>query len=157
MLGEPPYGASAQPGGWTALAKPIVPRVLVTRVLAMLRRQHGGALVADDKPLRAGPIEVGRNVPGARVRTADGWIELMLSPTEHRLLQFLVASPNRTHSREAIALAVWGAGRVAARTVDQAVRRLRRHLAEAGAEALVKTVPRVGYRGHIPTRHRNGS
>jgi two-component system phosphate regulon response regulator PhoB len=78
--------------------------------------------------------------------TANG-IEIRLGPTEYRLLHFLMTHPDRVYSRSQLRDRVWGAnGNVEERTVDVHVRRLRKALAEHGADAYIQTVRGAGYR-----------
>ena len=70
---------------------------------------------------------------------------LRLGPTEFKLLHFLMAHPERVHSRGQLLDKVWGDHVfIEERTVDVHVKRLREALGEAGG--LVETVRGAGYR-----------
>jgi two-component system, OmpR family, phosphate regulon response regulator PhoB len=70
-----------------------------------------------------------------------------LSPTEFRLLRFLMERKGKVFSRDQILVAVWkGESFVESRTVDVHIRRLRAELEKAGAVSAVETVRGVGYR-----------
>ena len=73
--------------------------------------------------------------------------EIKLGPTEYRLLQFLMTHPERVYSRTQLLDRVWGANvYVEERTVDVHIRRLRKALADAGADDYIQTVRGAGYR-----------
>jgi two-component system phosphate regulon response regulator PhoB len=83
-----------------------VTKELVARVKAMLRRQTP---VEDTGPLSVGPLRldplshrVTAIWPNMEPRT------VLLGPTEYRLLQFLMANPERVHSRANLLDKVWG-------------------------------------------------
>jgi len=71
--------------------------------------------------------------------------ELDLTPTEYRLLEYLLQKPGRVFSREQLLDKVWGLGYFGeTRTVDVHVRRLREKIALL-AEAIT-TIKQFGYR-----------
>ena len=123
--------------------KPFEPRELVQGLLRVLRPTAVGERLA---PLQCGAVELAQDQPTLRLRRGKAWVELDLPRTEHRLLSCLLAEPARVHSRADICRAVWTEHPVDLRTVDQYVRRLRRSLATAGVDDLVKTVNGSGYR-----------
>ena len=74
-----------------------------------------------------------------------------LGPTEFRLLRFLLARPERVHSRAQLLDQVWGDHvYIEERTVDVHIRRLRVALEPFGQEALIETVRGSGYRLSAP-------
>jgi two-component system phosphate regulon response regulator PhoB len=121
------------------ITKPFSPRELIARIQAVLRR----AGKPSDELLSAGVLEV--DAAGHRVR-ANG-AEIKLGPTEYRLLHFLMSHPDRVYSRSQLLDRVWGANvYVEERTVDVHVRRLRKALADAGADDYIQTIRGAGYR-----------
>ena len=121
------------------ITKPFSPRELIARIQAVLRR----AGKSNEEILRSGLLEV--DAAGHRVR-ANG-AEIKLGPTEYRLLHFLMSHPDRVYSRSQLLDRVWGANvYVEERTVDVHVRRLRKALADAGADDYIQTVRGAGYR-----------
>lgn len=125
-------------------ADDVLPReALSLRELALrlraVRRRHGVAL---EEP---GTIEVGPFV----VDTVDQTVAVEgrlvdVAPAELRVLAVLARSPGRVVDRETLMLRAWGDERLAKRTVDSAVKRLRARLGPAGR--LIGTVRGVGYR-----------
>ena len=122
------------------VTKPFSPRELLARVKAVLRRR---APQMTDDPVEVGSLRVD---PITRRVTGNGAI-IDLGPTEFRLLHFLMANPERVHSRSNVLDKVWGDGvYVEDRTVDVHIRRLRKALESSGHEDLIQTVRGVGYR-----------
>jgi two-component system phosphate regulon response regulator PhoB len=124
------------------ITKPFSPREVVLRVKAVLRR----AAAAEPPPAGDGALEVGsiRLHPEAHQVFVAGE-ELVLTPTEFRLLKLLMERQGRTQTRARLLADVWGyAEDVDSRTVDTHVRRLRKKLGSAADG--VETVVGVGYR-----------
>lgn len=128
------------------VAKPLEMRGLMRQLLRLLRPAAEHAAARARQRLRAGTLELDRQRPVLRLRRHEGWAEVDLPWTEHRLLACLLANAGRACSRSDIRDAVWRDADVNLRTVDQYVRRLRRTLARAGVPGLVKTVNGLGYR-----------
>ena len=127
------------------VTKPFSPKELVARVKALLRRQTP---TIDEGPILVGPLKLDpvshrlvATSPNSEVKT------IALGPTEFRLLQFLMANPERVHSRASLLDRVWGNEvYIEERTVDVHIKRLRAALAPAGCDNLVETVRGSGYR-----------
>ena len=121
------------------LTKPFSPKELIARIRAVLRRrapQLGDAVVE---------IAGLRLDPEAHLVSGNG-NALELSPTEFKLLRFLMTHPNRVYSRSRLLDEVWGDGAIVEeRTVDVHVRRLRQALSASGHDALIETVRGGGY------------
>jgi DNA-binding response OmpR family regulator len=79
-------------------------------------------------------------------------IELSLTSTEFRLLDFLLTHPGNAYSREQLLTEVWGHQHyVTPRTVDVHVRRLREHIEEQPEDPrYLITVRGFGYRFEVP-------
>jgi len=74
-----------------------------------------------------------------------------IGPTEYRLLYFLVTHPETVHTRTELLDRLWPPGaRIAARTIDVHIRRLRDSLAPFGLRDVVETVLKSGYRFTLP-------
>jgi len=131
--------AGLEGGADDYVTKPFAPRELVARVQAVLRR----ATRTEEEVVNAGVLEL--DTAGHRV-TSDGR-EIRLGPTEYRLLHFLMTHADRVYSRTQLLDRVWGANvYVEERTVDVHVRRLRKALADVGADNYIQTVRGAGYR-----------
>jgi two-component system phosphate regulon response regulator PhoB len=121
------------------ITKPFSPRELVARIQAVLRRAGNST----NDVLSAGVLDL--DVAGHRV-LASGQ-EIKFGPTEYRLLHFLMTHAERVYSRTQLLDRVWGANvYVEERTVDVHVRRLRKVLADVGADSYIQTVRGAGYR-----------
>jgi two-component system phosphate regulon response regulator PhoB len=84
-------------------------------------------------------------------RVTAGGYAVPLGPTEFRLLRFLLARPERVHSRTQLLDQVWGDHvYIEERTVDVHIRRLRLALEPFGQAAMVETVRGSGYRLCVP-------
>jgi two-component system phosphate regulon response regulator PhoB len=74
-----------------------------------------------------------------------------MGPTEFKLLRFLLARPERVHSRTQLLDQVWGDHvYIEDRTVDVHIRRLRVALEPFGVDKLIETVRGSGYRLSAP-------
>jgi two-component system, OmpR family, phosphate regulon response regulator PhoB len=121
------------------IVKPFsVPEVLA-RIRSILRRAKPET-VADE--LSFGDIKVDR----ARKRVMRGAREVNLSPTEFRLLEYLMQSPGRVYNRAQLLDRVWGNdAEVDERTVDVHVGRLRKNLSRGKEKDPIRTVRSSGY------------
>jgi two-component system phosphate regulon response regulator PhoB len=137
---EPDKVAGLEHGADDYVTKPFSPKELLARIKAVLRRR---------KPEEAGdPLQAGAVVlDPVSYRVTIGGREIVLGPTEFRLLQFFLANPDRVFTRDQVLDRVWGDHRfLDQRTVDVYIRRLRASLRAHGAEGLIETVRGVGYR-----------
>ena len=76
-----------------------------------------------------------------------GPISLKLGPKDFRLLQVLMAQPDRVFTRAQLLDKVWGDHvEVEDRTVDAQIKRLRDALSPAQAQGCIQTIRSVGYR-----------
>jgi two-component system, OmpR family, phosphate regulon response regulator PhoB len=126
------------------LTKPFSPKELLARIRAVLRRKAPEALDA--------AVDVGglRLDPSTRrvTRVVDEQVrEVRIGPTEFRLLHFLMAHPERVHSRAQLLDRVWGDHVfIEERTVDVHIKRLREALQPVDCAGLIETVRGAGYR-----------
>jgi two-component system alkaline phosphatase synthesis response regulator PhoP len=119
------------------IAKPIKPRVLLSRIQALLRRKNpsqeemiseevGGILIDKEKYL-----------------VVQNGAELNLPKKEFELLALLISKPGRVFTREIILNTVWGNDVVVGdRTIDVHIRKLREKI----GSKFIKTVKGVGYK-----------
>jgi len=126
------------------VTKPFSPRELKARIKAVLRRR---APDAAQETLAAVTLKL--DPATHRVTVDDRTVHL--GPTEFRLLRFLLARPERVHSRTQLLDHVWGDHvYIEERTVDVHIRRLRQALEPYGQDGLVETVRGSGYRLSAP-------
>ena len=117
------------------ITKPIKPRVLISRVKALLRRSNVNQVVNNDII----SLEINRD---KYIAICNGK-ELTLPKKEFELLALLFSKPGNVFTREAILAKVWGDDIVVGdRTIDVHVRKLREKL----GDKLIKTVKGVGYK-----------
>jgi len=125
------------------LFKPIVPRLLISRVRALLRRANS---YADSgflpQVLHVADLEVNRNEYVVR-KTGDGGREISMTRRGFELLHYLASHPGRVFTRQELLNAVWGSHVfVMDRTVDVHVNKIRQKL----GGSYIETVTGVGYR-----------
>lgn len=97
-------------------------------------------------PMACGELELLLDEPVVHIGHGSGRRSATLPPTEHRLLACLMRHAERVCPRELLVAEVWPTSTTSVRTVDQYVRRLRTSLKRLGADRMVQTVNRAGYR-----------
>ncbi len=121
------------------ITKPFSPRELLARLKALLRRTVG----AKNNLVEARGICL--NLNSHRI-TING-NEIQISPTEYKLLEALMRSPDRAFERSQLLDRVWGRQvYVEERTVDVHILRLRKTLKPYGLDRTLQTVRGIGYR-----------
>ncbi|RPG81115.1 MAG: DNA-binding response regulator [Crocinitomicaceae bacterium TMED114] len=119
------------------IAKPIKPRVLVSRIKALLRR--AGRAPASNQVFGSKTITIDR---GRYVVVVHGE-ERSLPKKEFELLSLLVSEPGKVFTRGTILSRVWGNDVVVGdRTIDVHIRKLREKL----GDHYFKTIKGVGYK-----------
>jgi DNA-binding response OmpR family regulator len=127
------------------LTKPYRLRELVARIRALLRRSYGELSSADADILYVGDLVVDRTSG----RVTRGGRDVLLTPTEFRLIVFLAQHPGQAFTRYQLIENVWGAdgGTYDDKTVSVHVRRLREKIEpDPSRPELIVTVPGIGYR-----------
>lgn len=128
--------AGFEAGADDFVSKPVKIKVLVSRIVAMLRRSI--------------KMEIGESIEvNDLIIDPDRYIvikndeEIILPKKEFKLLQLLASSPNKVFNREEIFSRVWGDDVVVGdRTIDVHVRKIREKI---GIDN-IKTVKGVGYK-----------
>jgi two-component system alkaline phosphatase synthesis response regulator PhoP len=116
--------------------KPIKPRVLISRIKALLRRYPGAK---ENEPIDMGGLRIDRE---SYLVIKDG-TEINLPRKEFELLSLLASKPGKVFAREEILNKVWGEEVVVGdRTIDVHIRKLREKI----GEDFIKTVKGVGYK-----------
>jgi len=119
------------------IAKPIKPRVLLSRIQALLRRK--GNSQARSLTSEVGDIIIDKE----KYLVLKNGEELNLPKKEFELLALLISKPGRVFTREIILNTVWGNDVVVGdRTIDVHIRKLREKI---GSD-YIKTVKGVGYK-----------
>lgn len=117
--------------------KPIKPRVLISRMKALLRR---------NLPLEAGQVfetSSGLKIDRDRYLIEKDGKEITLPKKEFELLALLASRPGNVFTRENILSTVWGDQVVVGdRTIDVHIRKLREKIGDTA----IKTVKGVGYK-----------
>jgi DNA-binding response OmpR family regulator len=122
------------------LTKPFSFAEFLARLRALGRRSKNAAPV---QRLQVGDLTLD---PGAR-RVFRGKHEVHLTPTEYRLLEFLMRRQGSAASRRAIVEAVWGLeAEVEENTLDAFIRLLRSKVDAGNKARLIHTVRGFGYR-----------
>jgi len=127
------------------VVKPYSLRELFSRIRALLRRAYGELADVRRERIAFGDVEIDLE----RLLIYRGGKPVDLTPTEFRLLRYLVLHPGRPFSREELIEAVWGYDSPigSERTVDVHMRHLREKLETDPSEPRwLVTVRGVGYR-----------
>jgi len=121
------------------VVKPFSVPELLARIRALLRRTKPERVAS---VLSAGEIELDRT----RRRVFRSGREIVLGPTEFKLLEFFMQSPGRVFTREQLLDGVWGRDvYIDERTVDVHVGRLRKTLNRGRNTDPIRTVRGAGY------------
>ncbi len=131
--------AGFESGGDDYIAKPIKPRILVSKVKAWLKRWEQSAEGVSASDASTGGLVIDKE---KYLVTNNGEV-FHLPKKEFELLALLVSAPGRVFTREYILNAVWGNDVIVGdRTIDVHIRKLREKL----GEELFKTIKGVGYK-----------
>ena len=128
------------------IKKPFSTKEMLSRINAVLRRLSSNQLSGD--VVSAGKITIDSDQHRVLI---DG-TNVDFSPTEFRLLHFLLTHPDRVFARDQLLDNVWGNQvYVEDRTVDVHIRRLRKVLEPHQCDNYINTVRGVGYRFSLPS------
>ena len=120
------------------ITKPIKPKVLVSKVKALLRRLKNEEQEVEDI-FKVGEITINRE----EYKIVNQGEEIILPRKEFELLALLTSKPNKVFKREVILDKVWGNEVVVGgRTIDVHIRKLREKIGDDH----FKTVKGVGYK-----------
>ena len=119
------------------ITKPIKPRVLISRLKALLRRKENAVQYDGVSELKSLKIDRDRYV------VVKDEQELNLPKKEFELLALLISVPGKVFTRENILSSVWGDDVVVGdRTIDVHIRKLREKIGSSH----IKTIKGVGYK-----------
>ncbi len=130
--------AGFEAGADDYITKPIKPKVLVSKVKALLRRLKDET-EAPEEIFKVGGLVINRE----EYKIENNGFEIILPRKEFELLSLLTSKPNKVFKREVILDKVWGNEVVVGgRTIDVHIRKLREKIGEDH----FKTVKGVGYK-----------
>lgn len=129
--------AGFEAGADDYIAKPIKPKVFISRVKALLKR--AGVDRSKSQVLEGHGIRV--DLEGVMVYKGD--TEIQLPKKEFELLILLMGKPGKVFKREEIYEHIWGSDVVVGdRTIDVHIRKLREKL----GDDVIKTIKGIGYK-----------
>lgn len=129
--------AGLEAGADDYISKPIKPKILVSKVKALLRRLKGEESKSDTISL--GDIEINRE----EYKIFKDGEEINLPRKEFELFYLLASKPGKVFKRDEILEKVWGNEViVGGRTIDVHIRKLREKI----GDDLFKTIKGVGYK-----------
>ena len=135
--------AGFEAGADDYITKPVRPKVLVSRVKALLKRT-GETTTTVVEPQDTNTVNIGNLLIDKErylIRINDN--EMILPRKEFELLSLLVSKPGKVFTREEIYFSVWGENVVVGdRTIDVHIRKLREKI---GNEH-IKTLKGIGYK-----------
>jgi len=127
--------AGLEAGADDYISKPLKPKVLISRINALLRRKTGTAELQD--------TTIGLVIDRERYLVKKDGKELHLPKKEFELLALLHSKPGKVFDRDEILERVWGSEIVVGdRTIDVHVRKLREKI----GDDYIKTIKGVGYK-----------
>ncbi len=141
--GEPNEMQGLEAGADDYVTKPVSPRLLVSRVRALMRRTDPVQDASHDI-IHVLDLEIDRSrYVVLRRRTGEGDERMHFPRKEFELIRVLASAPGRVFSREELLDEIWGTDvYVTTRTVDVHIRKIRIKL----GPGYVETVKGVGYR-----------
>jgi two-component system, OmpR family, alkaline phosphatase synthesis response regulator PhoP len=134
--------AGFEAGADDYIAKPIKPKLLVSKVKSVLRRVQQVAATTHSETLHVGGIEINRE----SYKIIKDHIEIVLPKKEFELFYLLASKPGKVFKREAILDKIWGNEVVVGdRTIDVHIRKLREKI----GDDYFKTIKGVGYKFEV--------
>jgi len=129
--------AGFEAGADDYITKPIKPKLLVSKVKALLRRLKDEE--KNSETLNVGDIEINRE----EYKIINNGVEIVLPRKEFELFYLLASKPGKVFKREEILDKVWGSEViVGGRTIDVHIRKLREKI----GEDFFVTIKGVGYK-----------
>lgn len=132
--------AALENGGDDYITKPIRPRVLISRIRALLRRSDRQETEEEEgSKFRIGDLVVDK----ARVSVERNGQLIELAKKEFELLNLLISKPGKVFTREEIFNKVWGTDVIVGnRTIDVHIRKLREKI----GDDYIRTIKGIGYK-----------
>lgn len=137
--------AGFEAGGDDYITKPIKPKVLVSRIKALLKRRIS-LEKSSGKDSRTKIVSGDLVIDKERYLVVNRGKEVILPRKEFELLSLLISRPEKVFTRDEIFEKVWGNNIVVGdRTIDVHIRKLREKL----GNSYIKTVKGIGYK-YVP-------
>lgn len=136
--------AGFEAGGDDYIAKPVKPKVLISRVKALLKRVNNSK-IEEKKPIEPqGIIKYGNMIIDTeKYLVIKDDKNIILPKKEFELLVLLTSKPSKVFTREEIFDKIWGENVVVGdRTIDVHIRKLREKVGDNN----IRTVKGVGYK-----------
>ncbi len=135
--------AGFEAGADDYITKPIRPKVLTSRVKALLKRYHSNDEtkigLSDTEIISIGDLTIDRE----RYLIIKSGEEMILPKKEFELLLLLVSKPEKVFTRDEIYTTVWGDNIIVGdRTIDVHIRKLREKIGQDH----IRTIKGVGYK-----------
>lgn len=123
------------------ITKPIKPKLLTSRISAILRRKSPEFAILDAQQEEGKEKSI--RIDRERYLIAKGGEEMFLPRKEFELLALLMSKPGKVFHRDAIMNSVWGTDVIVGdRTIDVHIRKLREKIGESH----IVTIKGVGYK-----------
>ena len=134
--------AGFEAGADDYVTKPIKPKVLISRIKALLRRYKDEPAPGANRVIQVDEFTIDRD----KYTVEKSGETLHLPRKEFELLSLLVSRPNKVFTREEILSMIWGDDVIVGdRTIDVHVRKLREKLDTQN----IRTIKGVGYKYEI--------
>ena len=131
--------AGFEAGADDYITKPIKPKVLVSKIKALLRRLNDTSSTGNSEVINVGDLTIDREA----YKIISKGIEIVLPRKEFELLSLLASKPGKVFKRDEILDKVWGNEVVVGgRTIDVHIRKLREKIGDDS----FKTIKGVGYK-----------
>jgi len=131
--------AGFEAGADDYITKPIKPKVLVSKIKALLRRLNDAASEVNSEVMSIGDLTIDREA----YKIISKGVEIVLPRKEFELLSLLASKPGKVFKRDEILDKVWGNEVVVGgRTIDVHIRKLREKIGDDS----FKTIKGVGYK-----------
>ena len=135
--------AAFEAGGDDFIIKPIKPKVLMSRIKALMKRYRNSAMIIEEdneKVIKKRTFSIDKE---KFIVIKDDGEEITLPKKEFELLNLLISKPEKVFTRDEIFQLVWGDNIfVGDRTIDVHIRKLREKL----GENYIRTIKGVGYK-----------
>jgi len=142
--------AGFEAGGDDYITKPIKPKVLISRIKALLKRtetKEPARVKTDDIKIMDEKLFIDRE----RFIVSKGIKNIRLPKKEFELLSLLISRPEKVFTREEIFQSVWGNNIIVGdRTIDVHIRKLREKI----GDEFIQTIKGVGYKFVIPEKEK---